>query len=113
MLYEVITGIPLDLPQGGNQMLIGADKSLRISVSPDGTVYLGTDPVEVPELVGRVVEMRHANPEIGIVISGDRTSAYGAVMAVMGALKDAGIEKVGLETGTSEPPAKQPAKPRR
>ncbi len=103
------TGIPLDLPQGGKEVLAGADKALRISVANDGTVYVGDTPVEVNSLVGRVVEMRRANPELAIVISGDRVASYGAVMGVMGALKDAGIEKVGLETG--EPPA-QP-KPRR
>ncbi|SBV97018.1 Protein TolR [uncultured Alphaproteobacteria bacterium] len=105
------TGIPLDLPQGGKEVLAGADKALRISVAEDGTVYVGTDPVEVETLVGRIVEMRRVNPELAIVISGDRVAAYGAVMGVMGALKDAGIEKVGLETGNGDAPAK-PAQPK-
>jgi len=94
------TGIPLDLPQGGNQVLNDASKSLRISVSPEGEVYLGEDPVDMSLLVSRVVAMRQANPELGVVISGDTNAAYGAVMGVMQALKDAGVEKVGLETGT-------------
>lgn len=105
------TGIPLDLPKASNDVLSDANRSLRISVSKDGTVYLGTDPVEVPTLVGRVVEMRNNNPELAVVISGDQVASYGAVMQVMGALKDAGIEKVGLETGNSEPP--KPARTRR
>lgn len=109
------TGIPLDLPQGGKEVLAGADKALRISVGNDGTVYVGTEPTEVPALVGRVVEMRRNNPELAIVISGDKVASYGAVMGVMGALKDAGVEKVGLETGNGDAPqrpAQQP-KPRR
>ncbi|MBN2752140.1 MAG: ExbD/TolR family protein [Rhodospirillaceae bacterium] len=100
------TGVPLDLPQGGSQVLADANRSLRISVDEAGTVYLGTDPVDVTQLVGRVVEMRRANPELGVVISGDRVAAYGVVMGVMQALKEAGIEKVGLETGTGEAPKK-------
>ncbi len=100
------TGIPLDLPKGGSQVLSEANRSLRISVAEDGVVYLGTDPVDVTQLVGRVVEMRRANPEIGVVISGDQVASYGAVMGVMQELKDAGIEKVGLETGTGEPTGK-------
>jgi biopolymer transport protein TolR len=51
------TGIPLDLPKGGSQVLSEANRSLRISVAEDGVVYLGTDPVDVTQLVGRVVEM--------------------------------------------------------
>lgn len=104
------TGIPLDLPQGGNQVLADANKALRISVDQEGTVYLGTEPVEVGSLVGRVVEMRKANPELGVVISGDSVAHYGAVMGVMAALKDAGVEKVGLETGNDAP---KPTKPKR
>ena len=100
------TGIPLDLPKGGSQVLSEANRSLRISVAEDGVVYLGTDLVDVTQLVGRVAEMRRANPEIGVVISGDQVASYGAVMGVMQELKDAGIEKVGLETGTGEPTGK-------
>lgn len=96
------TGIPLDLPQGGNQVLNDASKSLRISVSEAGEIYLGADAVEMTQLVSRVVEMRRANAELGVVISGDTAADYGAVMMVMQALKDAGIEKVGLETGARE-----------
>ncbi len=98
------TGIPLDLPKGGNQVLTDANKALRISVDVEGNVYLGTDAVDMPTLVGRVIAMRQANAELGVVISGDTSAAYGAVMGVMQALKDAGIEKVGLETGTGETP---------
>lgn len=104
------TGIPLDLPKGGSQVLSDANRSLRISVSEDGVVYLGTDPVDVTQLVGRVVEMRRANPELGVVISGDKVATYGAVMGVMQVLKDAGIEKVGLETGTGEAARKESAR---
>ncbi len=101
------TGVPLDLPKGGSQVLADANRSLRISVDENGVVYIGTDPVsDVQQLVGRVVEMRRANPELGVVISGDKVATYGAVMGVMQVLKDAGIEKVGLETGTGEPSRK-------
>jgi len=96
------TGIPLELPQGGNQVLSDASKSLRISVNESGDIYLGSDAVEMTQLVSRVVEMRRANPEMGVVISGDTAADYGAVMLVMQALKDAGIEKVGLETGARD-----------
>jgi len=101
------TGVPLDLPKGGSEVLADANRSLRISVDEEGVVYLGTEPVaDTTQLVGRVVEMKRANPELGVVISGDKVATYGAVMGVMQALKDAGIEKVGLETGTGAPPAK-------
>jgi biopolymer transport protein TolR len=97
------TGVPLELPKGGSQVLADANRSLRISVDENGVVYIGTDPVsDIQQLVGRVVEMRRANPELGVVISGDKVASYGAVMGVMQVLKDAGIEKVGLETGTGE-----------
>ena len=42
--------------------------------------------------------MRGENPLLSIVINGDRHADYGAVMSVMGKLKDSGFQRVGLRT---------------
>ena len=50
------------------------------------------------DIVKRAVAMRGENPNLTIMISGDTHADYGAVMSVMGKLKDAGFQKVGLRT---------------
>ena len=42
--------------------------------------------------------MRKENADLTIMINGDARADYGAVMSMMGKLKDAGFQKVGLRT---------------
>ena len=50
------------------------------------------------EVVKRAIAMRGENPNLAITLSGDTHADYGAVMAVMGKLKDVGFQRVGLRT---------------
>ena len=56
--------------------------------------------MELPrdEIVKRAIAMRGENPNLTIMISGDTHADYGAVMGIMGKLKDVGFQKVGLRT---------------
>lgn len=91
-------GIDLDLPNAGTTVLTGTDHAMQISVDPAGRYYIGTDAVSMDDAVARAVAMRGENPQLTIVINGDRRADYGAVMAVMGKLKTAGFERIGLRT---------------
>ncbi len=91
-------GIDLDLPNAGTTVLTGTDHAMQISVDAVGNYYIGTTAVSLDETVARAVAMRGENPNLTIVINGDRRADYGAVMAVMGKLKTAGFERIGLRT---------------
>ena len=92
------SGIDLDLPQAGHSALTGDDRALQISVDREGRYFLGTNQLTTEEVVRRATAMRFENPQLTIMISGDRGASYGAVMTMMGALKDAGFQRVGLRT---------------
>ena len=91
-------GIDLDLPNAGTTVLTGTDHAMQISVDSAGRYYIGTDSVSLEDAVTRAVAMRGENPQLTIVINGDRRADYGAVMAVMGKLKTSGFERIGLRT---------------
>ncbi len=91
-------GIDLDLPNAGTTVLTGTDHAMQISVDSVGRYYLGTMELPADEVVTRAVAMRGENPNLTIVINGDRRADYGAVMNVMGKLKTAGFQKIGLRT---------------
>ena len=94
-------GIDLDLPNAGHTILTGNDHAIQIGVDRAGRYYIGEMPVgDADDVVRRAAAMRGENPNLTIVISGDRGADYGAVMAVMGKLKDAGFQRVGLRTAT-------------
>ena len=91
-------GIDLDLPNAGTTVLTGTDHAMQISVDPSGNYYIGMTQLPLDEVVARAVAMRGENPNLTIVINGDRRADYGAVMAVMGKLKTVGFERIGLRT---------------
>lgn len=92
------TGIDLNLPTAGHSALTGNDHAIQISVDARGRYYLGTTQMGRDDIVRRAVAMRGENPQLTIMINGDRQADYGAVMSIMGRLKDAGFQRVGLRT---------------
>ncbi len=92
------TGIDLDLPRAGHSALSGNDHAIQISVDSAGRYFVGETQVSLDNAVKRVIAMRGENPQLTIMINGDKSADYGAVMAVMGKLKDAGFQRVGLRT---------------
>lgn len=92
------TGINLELPKGGNSALNSTDHSVQISVDSKGRYYLLDSQITPDEIVKKLIAMKKENKDLTIIISGDTKSDYGAVMLMMGKLKDAGFEKVGLKT---------------
>lgn len=91
-------GIDLDLPRAGHSALTGNDHAIQISVDRAGRYYVAETQLKIDDVVKRAVAMRGENPQLTIVINGDSSADYGAVMAVMGRLKDAGFQRVGLRT---------------
>ena len=91
-------GIDLDLPNAGNSALTGNDHAIQISVDANGQYYLNEMKLDVNDVVKRAIAMRGENPQLSIMINGDRHADYGAVMVVMGKLKDSGFQRVGLRT---------------
>ena len=90
-------GIDLDLPSAGHSALTGNDHAIQISVDANGAYYLSVD-----DVVKRAIAMRGENPQLSIMINGDKRADYGAVMVVMGKLKDSGFQRVGLRTKTEK-----------
>ena len=92
------TGIDLDLPKAGQSVMAGDDHAIQVGVDAQGRYFLGKEQRDSAAIVETLVAMRGENPQLMIMINGDRGASYGAVMQIMGALKDAGFQKVGLRT---------------
>ena len=92
------TGIDLDLPNAGHTTLTGNDHAIQISVDSSGRYFIGQQQLSRDDVVKRAIAMRGENSQLTIMINGDRRADYGAVMSIMGKLKDAGFQRVGLRT---------------
>ena len=92
------TGIDIDLPRAGTSAMTGNDHAIQISVDKNGNYYLLDKQMPMDEIVKRAIAMRGENPNLAITLSGDTHADYGAVMSMMGKLKDVGFQRVGLRT---------------
>lgn len=91
-------GVPIDLPETQARQLNTESKPVTVSVTPDGQVFLGDQPVALDALVTEIAAVAANGTEERIYVRGDTTANYGAVMRVMGALSGAGYSKIGLIT---------------
>ncbi|MFA7431690.1 MAG: ExbD/TolR family protein, partial [Rhodospirillaceae bacterium] len=81
------TGVQVDLPAATAPQLREQDnKSLEISVTADGTIYLQEQAVELANLPARLQAIKDANTESRIYVRGDSGISYGRVMEVLGTL---------------------------
>ena len=92
------SGIDIELPRAGASAMTGNDHAIQISVDAKGNYYLLEQQLPRDEIVKRAIAMRGENPNLAITLSGDTHADYGAVMSMMGKLKDVGFQRVGLRT---------------
>lgn len=92
------SGIPLTLPKGDGRNIEGSDKTLDISVTKAGKIYLGQEQTTMNQLASQVGAIIKENPQIKIMISGDAQADYGTVIEVMALLRAKGFGQVGLKT---------------
>ena len=92
------SGIAVNLPKVGGKSLERKDTSVTVSVDKEGYYYIGESEVPQDKIVEKLQAIRGENQDLTVTISGDQAANYGRVIALMALLKEAGFEKVGLQT---------------
>ncbi|MBC6439694.1 MAG: ExbD/TolR family protein [Rhodospirillales bacterium] len=100
-------GVEVDLPDANVGELSGTDEPIEVSVQADGSIYLMETPVTIGELGPRMVAITQNNSDVRVFVRGDRGVAYGEIMAVMGALNEAGYRRLALEAERPREAAEQ------
>ena len=91
-------GVPVDLPEAQTPEIQGQDEPLVVSIDAEGRIFLEDTGVELEELGPRLAAVSENNPEARVFVRGDTAIDYGRVMAVMGAINQAGFGNVALIT---------------
>ena len=91
-------GVPIDLPETRAQAMPLQSKPITVTVEPDGALSIEGKPVTLETLVAAVQALVVEGTDERLYVRGDTTTAYGAVMAVMGELSAAGYGQIGLVT---------------
>ncbi len=100
-------GVKVELPQADAQPVEDKDQEpLVVTVDAAGKLYLNIgdapeDPVADEQLVERIAAVQRRQPGKQVLVRGDQSVDYGAVIRALVLLQQADIPKVGLVT---EPP---------
>lgn len=88
-------GIDVNLPKAKGKDL-PPEERINIVIKKDGAIYINDTPMSLPELRHKLEAISKLNPNI--FLRADKDVPYGFVVEVMGDIKDAGIEKLGMVT---------------
>ena len=89
-------GIKVKLPKA-KSTVIKETEGVVIAITREGEVYLDNEPVEKEDLADALRNLKLAGEE-RVFVRADEGVPYGVVMKVVGNVKGAGIDEVGLIT---------------
>jgi biopolymer transport protein TolR len=95
-------GVPVNLPKTDAQAMPIERKPITVTVEADGALSLEGEAVTIETLVSKVEALAEEGTDERLYVRGDATTAYGAIMEVMGALSAAGYGQIGLITERKE-----------
>jgi biopolymer transport protein TolR len=90
-------GIDVDLPQVSSKGVDLRD-ALVVTIDKDEKIYLNEQLVSLDLLEKSLQDIYAARPDITIFLKADKQVPYGSVVRIMGRVRRAGIEKLGMVT---------------
>jgi len=104
IVFMVITpmlqkGVSVDLARVNNpRPMQSADKedATVLAVTRDGKIYLGSDPIAVDKITAKVKDRVADKLDKTVYIKSDARAKYGDVVAVVDAVRAAGVDAIGL-----------------
>lgn len=101
MCTASVQGMKVNLPKASAAPSLAKAKTKSITVTSDGKVFLDTLPLSgLQELEQRLQQEKAANPDFPVVLRGDGTTPYQAVVDVLDLLGRLNLTQVGLATKT-------------
>jgi biopolymer transport protein TolR len=88
-------GIDVNLPKAkGKEM--PPEERITLIVKKGSVIYMNDNPVSLTEMGKKLKALSSSNPNV--FLKADKDVPYGFVVEVMGEIKEAGIEKLGMIT---------------
>jgi biopolymer transport protein ExbD len=98
----VYAGLPVNLPQAATGQA-AASETASVTIDREGHAYLNREPVTMGDLDQRVRGLLQRNPAIAMVINADAEAAHRHVVAVLDALRLAGVSRMAIAVTPASP----------
>ena len=91
-------GVSVNLPAAKTALLEGKEQQIVVTLTKDDSLYLNDHLVTFEELQEKLKSIRKLRPDSLVYLRADQAIRYGQVMKAVAAIKEAGIERVGMVT---------------
>jgi biopolymer transport protein ExbD len=98
MTTASVQGIKVNLPKASATPALAKPKTKAISITADGTIYIDTFPVTLPELENLLRTYKAKDPDLPVIIKADSTLQYQRVVDVLDLVGKLEITQLGLVT---------------
>jgi biopolymer transport protein ExbD len=98
MTTASVQGIKVNLPKASETPALAKPKTKAVSITADGTIYLDTYPVTMPELENLLRQYQAQDPDLPVIIKADSTIQYQKVVEVLDLVGRLEITQLGLVT---------------
>ncbi|OGP53191.1 MAG: hypothetical protein A2Y65_00985 [Deltaproteobacteria bacterium RBG_13_52_11] len=88
------SSMKVNLPRGSTSDEM--NKDIIITINAQGDVYLDDTKLDLDTLRNRLALMVRNEPDISVIVNGDKNVRYDSVMQVMDVLKQSGVRHPGL-----------------
>lgn len=101
IIFMVITplvkkGVDVRLPTALNMIDFPENPEIVLSIKKDGTLWLNNDKVAEEDLSALLEEIMLSASDKKLYLKADRELEFGRVVEIIGPLKEAGVEVVGI-----------------
>jgi TolR protein len=88
-------GVDVNLPKAKGKDL-PPEERITIVIKRGGSIFMNDNPVSMNDMAKKLSAISKLNPNV--FLKADKDVSYGLVVEVMGEIKEAGIEKLGMIT---------------
>jgi len=91
-------GVQVNLPQAKAAAVAGTEDPLVVTIGKNERIYLNDNAITVEELSQRLRAIKKLKTDKEVYLRADQDVRYGVVMRTIAAIKQAGIERLGMVT---------------
>jgi biopolymer transport protein ExbD len=98
MTTAAVQGIKVNLPKASDTPSLSKPKTVAITITDSGKIYMDAVPVTLDELASRLKQKKAQDPDFPVVVRGDSATQYKNVVDVLALLGQLNITQLGLVT---------------
>lgn len=98
MTTAAVQGIKVNLPKASDTPSLSKPKTVAITITDSGKIYMDAVPVSLDELATRLKQKKAQDPDFPVVVRGDSATQYKNVVDVLALLGQLNITQLGLVT---------------